>query len=235
MINEEVANNKEYGLFTNVSYYTEEDLEYVYMPQEDTLHLLKALDNIFAKKKISSILEIGCGSGVISAFCASRNPSATITCSDINSKALDLCARTFEFHKLVRPNLVRMDLLTALKPGYSPDLIIFNPPYVPSPSNDIWSPERQREYEEAHEKVGFRTCLDFALDGGVDGTEVTYRFLEQLINVLDKEAVAVLVTIEDNYPDKILEWLDKHGFCGEKCERASYEAEELVIIEITKK
>lgn len=77
----------------------------------------------------SEILEIGCGTGIISLMLAQRNPKAEIFAIDIDENAVELAKINFEnapFSK--RLNVEKADF-TEFKSENLFDLIICNPPY----------------------------------------------------------------------------------------------------------
>lgn len=86
------------------------------------------------------VLEIGSGSGVVSVFLRQLlslkcNLSSLISfCTDLNDKALECTRQTAELNSVELIELVRCDLLSALalRLCNSVDILIFNPPYVPS-------------------------------------------------------------------------------------------------------
>lgn len=88
--------------------------------------LLGALAETKGKSKV---LEVGCGTGIISLMIAQRNTSAQVLAIDISQKAVDLTHENFL-------NSPYSDRLEALKADFSVftfhqkfDLIISNPPY----------------------------------------------------------------------------------------------------------
>jgi release factor glutamine methyltransferase len=120
----------------------------VYEPSEDSFLLAEAaLSEIKGSERI---LEIGCGSGIISAV-IKANTKANIVGVDINPYAA-ACA------KQNGVEVIRGNLLSCIKGKF--DMIIFNPPYLPS-----------------HEGIK-KDWIGVALDGGDNGRKVIYRFLE---------------------------------------------------------
>ncbi len=121
----------------------------VYEPSEDSFLLAEAaLSEI---KNEERILEIGCGSGIISAV-IKTNTKAKIVGIDINPYAA-ACTKENGI------DVIRGDLLNAIKGKF--DMIIFNPPYLPTTK------------EESTED-----WINVALDGGYDGRRIISRFLE---------------------------------------------------------
>lgn len=122
---------------------------HVYEPAEDSFLLAEAaLDQI---KGWEWILEVGCGSGIISAI-IKNNTGARITGVDINPYAA-ACTRGNGVEA------IRGDLLNCIKGKF--DIIIFNPPYLPTNES-----ERTKDW------------INIALDGGYDGRQIINRFLE---------------------------------------------------------
>ena len=122
----------------------------VYEPAEDTYLLLKAA--IAEARDFDSVLEVGCGSGLISRNLAPR--VREILATDINPFAV----------RMVREYgipVIRADLFRGIKAKF--DVIIFNPPYLPT--------------SEEEKTAGW---MNFALDGGESGRETIKRFFEDL-------------------------------------------------------
>ncbi|AXO79786.1 class I SAM-dependent methyltransferase [Olleya aquimaris] len=93
--------------------------------------LLDYISSLDLKEK--TLLELGCGSGIISLFAASKN--ATVTASDINKNALNALKTAADYNKL-NLTILYSDLFQKLQK--SPfDVIIINPPYYPKNPKDI--------------------------------------------------------------------------------------------------
>lgn len=109
-----------------------------------------------------TILEIGTGSGCVAIALAKRLPQAVITAVDLSADALSVARRNAELHG------VSIELLHGSY--FEPigqrrfDLIVSNPPYIPTPDLESLQPE-VRDYEPR-----------LALDGGPDGL-TAYRIL----------------------------------------------------------
>jgi len=94
----------------------------VYDPAEDSLLLIGVL-------KIDSgdrILEIGCGTGIISLHCAKAG--ADVTAADIDPRAVE-CTRLNAERNNLSVKIIQSNLFENIRGLY--DLIIFNPPYLP--------------------------------------------------------------------------------------------------------
>ena len=96
--------------------------ENVYPPSDDSLLLIKSFD-IHAGEKI---LEIGCGSGIVSMHCAMNG--GIVTCGDISKKAVALTKKNMSLNSLDAV-VVETDLYSGISGRF--DTIIFNLPYLP--------------------------------------------------------------------------------------------------------
>ncbi|AGI48475.1 HemK-related putative methylase [Thermoplasmatales archaeon BRNA1] len=94
----------------------------VYPPSEDSVMFIEALEI----RRGMRVLEIGCGSGVVSIHCALNG--AEVTCGDVNPKAVELANRNAEANG-VRINAVGTDVYSGIDGKF--DLILFNLPYLP--------------------------------------------------------------------------------------------------------
>jgi release factor glutamine methyltransferase len=110
-------------------------------------------------------LDFGTGSGCLAIALAFKCPAARIFALDISKEALELARQNAVRHGVSeRINWVASDGLTALQNGTPFDLIISNPPYIPSAEISTLQPE-VRDYDPRR-----------ALDGGTDGLDF-YRQL----------------------------------------------------------
>ncbi|WP_031081259.1 HemK2/MTQ2 family protein methyltransferase [Streptomyces sp. NRRL WC-3549] len=100
----------------------------VYAPQHDT-QLLMAAVNHEQIGPDTDVLDLGTGSGALALHAAQLG--ARVTAVDVARRAV-LTARLNALIRRRRISVHRSDLLSAL-PGRSYDLVICNPPYVPSP------------------------------------------------------------------------------------------------------
>ncbi|XP_026217260.1 methyltransferase N6AMT1 [Anabas testudineus] len=181
------------------------DFRDVYEPAEDSFLLIDALEKDAEKLQRMSpcvCLEVGSGSGVVSAFLASVvGPSALYLCTDVNPAAAQCTAKTASCNDVLLQPVIT-DLVEGLLPQLSGkvDVLLFNPPYVVTPS----------------EEVGSRG-IEAAWAGGKQGREVTDRFLPNVSQLLSSKGLFYLVTIAENNPEEIISLLGKHGLRGESC------------------
>ena len=94
----------------------------VYPPSDDSILFIQSLD----VKEGEKVLEIGCGSGVVSIHCAKNG--CKVTCGDINPKAVALARRNAEANG-VQMEVFETDVYSNIDGRF--DTILFNLPYLP--------------------------------------------------------------------------------------------------------
>lgn len=132
----------------------------VLIPRHDTEVLVSQAVSLMPDA--SSLLDIGTGSGCIAVSLAVRYPEAAITATDISPAALAVARRNVEKHQVS----VELLLGSLFEPVVDRqfDLIVSNPPYIPTDVIAGLDPE-----VSDFDPLG-------ALDGGVDGLDI-YRKL----------------------------------------------------------
>ncbi|MBI5245356.1 MAG: peptide chain release factor N(5)-glutamine methyltransferase [Elusimicrobia bacterium] len=133
----------------------------VLVPRPETEQLVEAVLDAVEKegKRPLNILEIGTGSGCISVALASRLPQAVLYATDISQAALRLAEKNARKHRVEgRIRFLREDIFKPDARVGSPwaDVLVTNPPYVPT--------EKLRRLEPEVLQEPF-----LALDGGKDG------------------------------------------------------------------
>ncbi|MBN3284932.1 HEMK2 methyltransferase, partial [Polyodon spathula] len=174
----------------------------VYDPAEDTFLLMDALEQdaeLLLQRDPSVCLEVGSGSGVVSAFAASFiGPKAAYFCTDINPLAAACTTETARCNEVsVQP--VITDLVSALLPRLleKVDILLFNPPYVVTPSEEVGS------------------CgIEASWAGGRRGREVMDRLFPLVPQLLSNQGLFYLVTVQENNPEEIISLLGKAGLKG---------------------
>src|SRR5581483_6778632 len=103
-------------------------------------------------------LDFGTGSGCLAIALAVKSRSARITALDFSTAALALARRNAGAHQVdERILFLESDGLAALPADASFDLVVSNPPYIPTAEIETLQPE-VRDYDPR-----------LALDGGADG------------------------------------------------------------------
>jgi len=145
----------------------------VYDPAEDTFLLLESIQDADGKK----ILEIGTGCGLIGLELSRQG--GNVICTDINPFAVELTRHNIKKNKLQilgDINVREGDLFSVLKKEEIFDIILFNPPYLPT-----------------SKKEKTNTWFDIATDGGIDGLKTTKRFLRDVGNYLSQNGCVYFV------------------------------------------
>ncbi|MCL2296658.1 MAG: methyltransferase [Methanomassiliicoccaceae archaeon] len=101
---------------------TVEKDEDVYPPSDDSFLLIRS----FEVRAGERVLEIGCGSGIVSMHCALNG--GIVVCGDINKKAVELTKKNMALNSL-DADVVETDLYSNIRGKF--DTIIFNLPYLP--------------------------------------------------------------------------------------------------------
>lgn len=118
------------------------------------------------------VLEVGTGSGAIPLALCSESEGLWIVSCEVSPEALAVAVENLARHaELLSPrrnalHLLRAHGATSLGRGFSPDLIVSNPPYIPTDQIDGLEPE----VALAEPRV--------ALDGGPDGLEPHRELME---------------------------------------------------------
>jgi release factor glutamine methyltransferase len=138
----------------------------VLVPRPETEVLVEEALNILAKRKdVTSILDMGTGSGAIGLTIAQRTLKR-IVCVDVSEKALGVAIRNIQTMRIGdRVQLVCSNLFGGIKEGTHFDMILANLPYV---ADDEWN-------SLMTDVKGFEP--KGALCGGKDGTEIYREFL----------------------------------------------------------
>lgn len=180
-----------------LEHFTREDFDGIYEPSDDTWLLCDALladVGDIMKRAPAFVVEIGPGSGAVCGFLAKtlREKGATvpmIVACDINPAACLATLRTAAANDLADVDTVNSDLLASMRINGSVDVLLFNPPYVPTPSEEVGG-----------------NGIAAAWAGGVDGREVIDRVLPTIHTLLSRPfGVLYMLLVEENR-------------CGGRCE-----------------
>jgi len=189
------------------------DFERVYEPSDDTFLLCDAIESDKAHLKIVADSENGHGNG--SLICCELGPgsgcvvtfmglllrrmhvTSVLYAIDINQHAANMTACTAKANGL-HVDTVCADLTSGMWCPSCADVIIFNPPYVPTPSDEVGS-----------------DGIEASWAGGEDGREVIDRFLPLLPTWLSVKGICYLVLVEENRPKEVAARLFELGLKSE--------------------
>ena len=159
------ANHEPYEYIVGSASFYDIELEVkkgVLIPRPETEILIDLVTDIITKKNITSIAEIGVGSGAISIVLARKFPNLNIVSTDICDIPIEVAYKNIENFKLKsRIKLIKSNLLDEVKNHI--ELVVSNPPYI---ANDFKLEKNVDEYEPKE-----------ALFGGVIGDELLKRIV----------------------------------------------------------
>lgn len=202
-----------------------DDFKYVYEPAEDSFLLLDALEadlDFLKQMKPKVCLEIGSGSGVIITALSKALSTSICFATDINPRACLVTKKTSDFNKGA-VNVLNMDLVNAFRPQ-TIDVLVFNPPYVVTPDDEITS--NATDEQQINEKI----TKSWA--GGTNGRLIMDRVFSQLNSILSPNGIAYILIIEDNKPKEIIQDLMKFGFVAKIVAERRIRGEYLIILKI---
>jgi len=190
---------------------------HVYEPAEDTFQLL---DSIKIEKG-KNLLDIGAGCGIISFYFAKQGIDVLST--DINPHAVKNIQKNYENNKnkIIGSFEVREgDLFKPLKKEEIFDVIIFNPPYLPTKKEEIFIEDK---------------WLNLALNGGKDGLKYTEKFISNISKHLKKDGISYFVFSSLSDREKLENILKKNNFSHNVVSSIRYNSEKIDIYKIKKK
>ncbi|MBI3540868.1 MAG: peptide chain release factor N(5)-glutamine methyltransferase [Deltaproteobacteria bacterium] len=172
----------------------------VLIPRPETELLVEQVMNIVGQTQGSAptmqILDIGTGSGCIAIALAKNLAQAKVTATDKSPEALEVARKNAKFHGVEdRISFILSDIApwkSFTAEGRSFDVIISNPPYIPS--SEI--PDLQSEVSQFEPRQ--------ALDGGTDGMTIIQSILQEAPHFL-KENGFLLMEIGEAQAQKIRE------------------------------
>ncbi|XP_078431675.1 S-adenosyl-L-methionine-dependent methyltransferases superfamily protein [Wolffia australiana] len=193
----------------------------VYEPCDDSFVLVDALladRSRIIKHQPKICLELGCGSGYVITSLAlmlhEESPSTHFFATDINLHAAATTRMTLEAHG-VSAEVVATDIASGLQRQLTGlvDVVVVNPPYVPTPE----------------EEVG-RAGLAASWAGGENGRRVIDRMLPDIDLLLSKKGWLYMVTLSENNPLEICEFMREKGYGSKILLQRSTQEERLQVI-----
>ena len=149
----------------------------VLTPRPDSETLLDAVLPLFPEGKRFKVLDLGVGSGAILLAILGERPAAIGLGVDVSEEALAVARENAANLGLAgRVALLRGDWTAGLEPE-SFDLVVSNPPYIPTDDIASLDPE-VRDHEPR-----------LALDGGADGLEAYRALAPAILGILRSEGV----------------------------------------------
>lgn len=187
----------------------------VYEPSEDTFFFLEHIDI----KKDQSICEIGTGSGIIALSCAQKG--ASVVCSDINPYAIELVQKNIQENLGLLKGRIEVrqgDLFDILFENETFDIIIFNPPYLPT---------------RIDQRVDDGGWFDRSVDGGTTGLETTKRYLKNISKHLKTKGKGYFIFTTQSDRMLLNSYLKRYSLKDKIVSTLKFENETLELHEIT--
>ena len=181
--------------------------DHVLIPRPETEHLVvETLDVAKAmntRDRPLRIADVGTGSGAIAVSLAKHLTNVEITAIDTSPEALEIAAWNVQKHEVEsKVTLSQGDLLDAVGPQQTFDLICSNPPYV-----------SEAEYEELPRSVrDFEPRL--ALVAGPTGTEVIARLLQAATTRLETGG-RIIIELSPMIADACAALVESHAELGD--------------------
>ena len=170
----------------------------VLIPRPETELLCEWALDILKDIPSPRVLDLCCGSGCIGLTIKAERPDAVVTLSDISSDALNVSAVN-AVRLSLDVSICQSDLFSAFNGSFF-DMIISNPPYIPSDDCRRLQPEVMNEPR-------------LALDGGPDGCDLYRRIISSAGSVLSSGGKLLMeLGINESVPISLL--LSEYGFTG---------------------
>ena len=170
----------------------------VLIPRPETELLCEWALDILKDFRYPRVLDLCCGSGCIGLTIKAERPDAVVTLSDISSDALNVSAAN-ACRLSLDVSICQSDLFSAFNGSFF-DMIISNPPYIPSDDCSRLQPEVMNEPR-------------LALDGGPDGCVLYRRIISSAGSVLSSGGKLLMeLGINESVPISLL--LSEYGFTG---------------------
>jgi release factor glutamine methyltransferase len=169
----------------------------VLVPRPDSETLVETALRLIPEHERCFVADVGTGTGAIGLAIAANRPEARVFCTDVSEAALRCAKQNTEQLELTdRVAVLKGALLEPIPSGRDIDIVVSNPPYIPSQDIDALAPEIAN-----HEPR-------LALDGGADGLQI-YR---DLIPMAAKRArIAVIVEHGDGQNPAVVSMMQSAG------------------------
>jgi len=185
--------------FFSLSLFVTED---VLIPRPETELLVEKAIHVIDEKfhqgvKKLRVLDVGTGSGAISIALKQERPNIDIVAIDKSKAALKVAQKNRDYFGMDFP-LLRANLLDGISNTESVDMILSNPPYIPSSQIQTLAKEVQKE-------------PILALDGGEDGLRLIRRLI---LDARDRLCPFGLLMMEvgDGQTEKVCSLMKQAGY-----------------------
>ena len=180
-----------------------------YEPAEDSLLFADIINTIDMKGK--KLLDMGTGTGLLAIIASKKG--ATVTAADIDKESLEIAEKNAENNKAV-VSFVHSDLFQNINGKF--DIIVFNPPYLPSDETDAYASKR----------------TDY--DGGKTGCDVINRFLISANRHLNTAGMILMLISSLTDKKEVARSLENNGFHYKSILSKKIDWEELSVLRISR-
>ncbi len=161
--------------FMKIDFYVDEN---VLIPQPDTEIVVEEAIDIINRNKLSKVLDMCTGSGILAISIAKYTDASKITAVDISEKALEVAEKNAISNDVnTKIKFIKSDMFKNISEKF--DLIISNPPYI-----------RTDVIKTLSEEVKNEPIL--ALDGGIKGLDFYNIIAENAKKYLNENGYLVL-------------------------------------------
>jgi release factor glutamine methyltransferase len=158
----------------------------VFIPRPETEILVETAIKYVARHKTQDtsieIADLGTGSGCIAVSLAKFLSHVKLAAADISSKALEMAYHNAILNKVANKiRFIQSDLFTDYRlPITDYDIILSNPPYIPS-----------REIDNLQSEISYEPRI--AVDGGKDGLDFYRRIINESVSYLNLKLGGLLI------------------------------------------
>ena len=212
------------------------DFANVYEPERDTFLLIDSIafdiehSSYYNTVNDITSIEIGCGSGLVSACFINelhkrKIQLSTHYCVDINKDALTISEKLFTKSNLNSNNIkyVCSDLFEKFNQDKQFDIVIFNPPYVTTDDEEY---QRALLYKDIYASWA----------GGKNGSETIFKFVSQIKHYIkDNGVLYLLLSKENEYNEILLQLCHECDFVYELLMKRNVVNEKLAVFKLYKK
>lgn len=156
--------------------------EGVLIPRPETEMLVDRAVEFINSNNISApvVFDLCSGSGCVGITIAKLLPDARVYLFEKSDIALDYIRKNVELNKAKNVTIIECDIFNGVPNGLPcPDVLVSNPPYIPS--DDITELENEVKKEPV-----------MALDGGVDGLDFYHCICDKWLSDMDKRVFFAL-------------------------------------------
>jgi len=183
--------------FYGYPFYVDEN---VLIPRPETEELVELAIKIIKREKCTSVLDIGCGSGIIPIVLKKKLPELHVEAIDISDLALQVGIRNAEEHK-ADIRFFQGDILNPHLSDYEDyDVIISNPPYIPANEASLMSPST----------IQYEPHLALFSDSPLQFYQAIFRFAQSKLN----KGGSILLECNEFHTDEIEQLAHQYSFAN---------------------